>query len=445
MATNSKRRGGHRATLTSLISKANSELEADEPSNTYLRQLKQEITYQQTTIAEFDSLIQSENQEDNVLTADIAEASAYRMKSGEVLIKIEEFLKPTEIKPNVSSQLNSDHSVKLPYIKLSTFEGNPMHWPAFWDLFKTSIHNRRDLSAPAKFHYLTSQLKGDALNLVSGFEHTEGEYLEAVALLEQTYGKPKIIIQARLHALLDLESPTSTSASLSKFRSSYEGHLRALKSLGCNLEESGYVYCTILLRKLPRSIFENINRAYLSDTWSLEELRKAIETEVNLIRANETADSDKFNLDNKLECSSASLAVVSTKPNANKTDRKLKCNFCFLEHSSTNCTKYDTYDSRQARVKELKLCYNCLLSNHSLSSCKNPRVCKVDGGRHHTSICKNFKKTSNETKTAEPQTAMTITGSNNFSGNILPTAQIVVNSEGLKLILCSTFVRKIHL
>ena len=50
--------------------------------------------------------------------------------------------------------------------------------------------------------------------------------------------------------------------------------------------------------------------------------------------------------------------------------------------------------------------------------------------KHHTSLCRNLKKTSNESKTVGPQTSMTITGVKNLSGNILPTAQIIVSSDG---------------
>ena len=62
-------------------------------------------------------------------------------------------------------------SVKLPNISLKKFNGNPLEWPAFWDLFKTSIDDRRDIGEPAKFYYLISQLEGDVALLLAEFVH----------------------------------------------------------------------------------------------------------------------------------------------------------------------------------------------------------------------------------------------------------------------------------
>ena len=52
------------------------------------------------------------------------------------------------------------------------------------------------------------------------FDHTDGEYEEAIKLLTQTsYGKTQRLIQARLHATFDLDPPSPTAKGLGKFRS----------------------------------------------------------------------------------------------------------------------------------------------------------------------------------------------------------------------------------
>lgn len=80
------------------------------------------------------------------------------------------------------------------------FDGNSLQWQKFWDLFRSSIHERDDLSRATKFHYLVTQLTGKAEQLLTGFGHTDLEYLGAVDLLRETYGKPQRHIQARIHA-----------------------------------------------------------------------------------------------------------------------------------------------------------------------------------------------------------------------------------------------------
>ena len=284
------------------------------------------------------------NLDDNILDAtvdekderfiqkEISETSDIRIKIGHYVKKLEVFNVPTA---PATDNHGSTRSVKLPSITLPTFDGNPMNWPAFWDLFRTSIHERTDISPAAKFNYLMSQLKSDAKNLLTGFNQTEQEYDEAIELLKLTFGKNRLIITARLHAIFDLKSPSPTSSELSKFRSSYEGHLRALRSLGCNIVESGYVFAAILLRKLPPQIADNINRANSSDSWKLEDLRKAIEMEINLLSATEsTGYKDKFS--DNLE-SSAAFHISANKPKF-EPKKFLICNFCSdKSHYSTQC------------------------------------------------------------------------------------------------------------
>ena len=156
---------------------------------------------------------------------------------------------------------------------------------SFWDLFRTIIHKRTDIKVPDKFHYLIFQLQGEAANILSGFDHIENSYQEAVELLITTYGKPKILVQAHLSALFDLESPQPTAADLSNYRVLYEGHLRALHILEYNITDFGYIYAELILRKLPKKTKDNIGRANKSDAWDLTLLRQAISNEIGHLSA----------------------------------------------------------------------------------------------------------------------------------------------------------------
>lgn len=175
----------------------------------------------------------------------------------------------------------------MPTISLPKFDGDALNWPHFWDLYKSTIHSREDISGASKFHYLVSQLTGEAAQLLAGFSHTEGEYVEAVNLLVSTYGQENRIIQAYLHAVFDLKSPKATAQDLSAFRSKYEGHLRGLKTLGRNVDEAGYVFAAVIIRKLPNRIRDNINRAAKSNYWNLDDLRAAIQNEIGHLQAAE--------------------------------------------------------------------------------------------------------------------------------------------------------------
>lgn len=64
----------------------------------------------------------------------------------------------------------STDSIKLPQIQLPTFGGNETDWTHFWHIYKSAIHDRKDLSLIQKFAYLSGQLVDQAKNLVDGLK-----------------------------------------------------------------------------------------------------------------------------------------------------------------------------------------------------------------------------------------------------------------------------------
>ena len=297
-----------------------------------------------------------------------------------------------------SSNSNNNTSVKLPNIQLLKFSGSPLEWCRFWDLFRTTIHERDDLSSAAKFQYLMLQLEGEAAHLLDGFDNTEAQYHEAVDLLTSTYGKKKVLIQSRLHAIFDMRNPTPNSASMSDFRASFEGHLRALASHGCDIKASGFVFAELLLRKLPLVTRDHLNRTNRVDAWDLDNFRTAIAEEISLLSASEEISPNiktSFSDTSNNSVRSASFTVTSNKEN------NILCAFCNGSHFSRSCTEFKTVELRKNRLRELKACYNCLKVGHGVTDCRNNGRCKTCSLKHHSSICTknskgNFKNISDK-------------------------------------------------
>ena len=298
------RRSGHRSQATVLINSLSAKISEQTVDRDEVKIYAEELRRQRDNIMEFDKLIHSELGEDK-LTEDISKAS-------ECIIKINLMINKVNASTNTTTSF--EQPVKLPNIKLGKFAGDPLSWVKFWDLYKASIHDRSDLSKAAKFHYLISQLDGEAATLLSGFDQSADQYDEALDLLKTTYGKHRLLVQARLNAIFDLPPPIATTKSLGDFRSQYESHLRSLKSLGANIEDSGYVFAELLLRKLPNSTRDNINRATKGSSWTLVDLRAAISTEIEHLRSVEDIQqiqgSNVRNIDN-LDLQTASFQVSS--------------------------------------------------------------------------------------------------------------------------------------
>ena len=374
------KRAGHRGRATSLIARIEQETSQPVFSTDNVEMMIGELERQRELVCGLDAQILNKT-EANDVDQEICEASEKLMKIDFIIRKTNKLLQTnaaTSHPPHESTAKN----VKLPLLTLAKFSGDLLDWLKFWDLYRSAVHERNDLPAPVKFQYLIGQLEGEAAQLLSGFNHSEAEYAEAINLLKETYGQTHQLVQARLNALFDISPPKATVESLSNFRSTYEGHLRVLKSLECDTEHSGYVFAHLLLRKLPMRTRDNLNRARGTNIWTLDNLRSSINEELQHLTAIQH-DPPSYDEGGDKVSYSASFPI---------TTRNNLCKFCSTSHASYLCTKYNNAQARKERAIELNLCLNCLKPNHAAFSCLNKNRCRTCHKKHHTSLC--FKSNS---------------------------------------------------
>lgn len=341
-------------------------------------------------------------------------------------------------------QTSTQPIIKLPQVKLLFFKGNPIDWPSFWDCFESNIHKRTDLSGSQKFTYLIGQLEGPAAKLLSGFTLTNHNYVEAVDLLVDTYGKPEKIIISHLHTLLDISSPSHTAVDLDNFRSTFECHLRALYQLRPDIKNSGLLLSTILMRKLPIKVRENMSRASKLSLWEMDDFKKFLSDEIEYLRENEDRvkidnNAGKRNSDDKAKLSKSTSGNFFSNSSSHKNSRQYKiknCRFCNENHSTNSCVNFQSYQSRISRVKELKLCSNCLY-DHGNNPCRSKYSCYFCSNKHHSSICPQKCKTtitnegnSNNNNQGNSATASTVLAQAVDNQSIaLPTALLNVKTK----------------
>ena len=400
------RRKGHRREAQKLCDSLTEMLASDELNWEQIRCQKSELVKQYQKITSLDDEIQDSIPLDSI-EADVSNVSEWSMTIDSAIYKAEQALKDTQEDQTV---VRGVRNVKLPTIELPKFDGSYLAWQNFWDLFETAVHKRTDLGNAAKFHYLVSQLTGEAANLMIGFNYTDAEYDEAVILLKRTYGNTSYLIDAHLNAIIDLKPPGPTGMELSSFRSSYEGHLRALKSLKSDVESAGFVFATLLLRKLPSVVRDNMNREGRKDNWDLNSLRRAIEIEIGHLKATEPANfaeaiaprAENFTSDGfSRHRESTILSTSATPPVTNR-----HCYFCQSpNHKVFQCDLYDTTEKRQDQAKKLRLCFNCLRGGHSSKDCKSTTNCRICRRRHHTTLCRSTSRRGSRTDGESSQQA----------------------------------------
>ena len=133
---------------------------------------------------------------------------------------------------------------RLPKLTLPTFSGNILDWLTFWDSFRAAIHLNPNLSGVQKFNYLKAQLQGDAARTVEGFPLSDQNYLHAVTILQDRFGRTHKLVAAHMRALLEMPAPSNTLNSLRMFHDTIESHSRGLSSLGKSEDTYGDLFGT---------------------------------------------------------------------------------------------------------------------------------------------------------------------------------------------------------
>ena len=127
--------------------------------------------------------------------------------------------------------------VKLPKLDVPEFDGNIIRWKQFWDQFSIAVHSKTALSNAEKTVYLQHAIKdGSARNAIEGLSHSGDNYAEAVECLKSRYDRPRLI--QRTHVQLTLDTPPLKEGSgreLRRLHDTVQQHVRALKTLGCDL------------------------------------------------------------------------------------------------------------------------------------------------------------------------------------------------------------------
>ena len=97
----------------------------------------------------------------------------------------------------------SETGVRLPKIKVPTFDGNILGWNLFWEQFQVSMHSKIHISDAEKFAYLRQAVKdGPARYVIEGLAHLATNYANAAECLHKHYDKPHQTHKAHVRAIL---------------------------------------------------------------------------------------------------------------------------------------------------------------------------------------------------------------------------------------------------
>ncbi|UYV81320.1 hypothetical protein LAZ67_20000761 [Cordylochernes scorpioides] len=278
--------------------------------------------------------------------------------------------------PLSNNAVNKNYA-NLPKLELSFFDGKLENWISFSNVFKTTIIDNSQLTNIVELQYLKACLKGKALTLVNHIPITENNFVLAWDLLKKRYDNKRDLIFNLIQRIIDLPKITIESSTQLLFLvdNSYE-IIRSLETLGYKLDElSDIIIGKILSDKLDKTTKRSCNMTVDNNHIpTCSELLKFIETNAKALNTSETERG-------------LPLIKRSMKLQVHNLT-KANCFLCQQEHGIYLCPTFLDMEpiERRKKVKQLKLCFNCLRNNHSVNQCRSEFKCRKCQGKHNTLI-----------------------------------------------------------
>nr|XP_022914618.1 uncharacterized protein LOC111425084 [Onthophagus taurus] len=270
-----------------------------------------------------------------------------------------------------------DQHVKLPVIDLPKIDGGYDAWLGFRDIFESLIHNNTMINDIKKFHYLLSALTGNARQVIESLELTNFNYEVAWGLIRERYDNPRILIHNHVKALFEIEGVSGDNPQpIRSFIDDFRKHLRALAALN----EPTDNWDTLLIYLAVSKLDADSNREWERKKSGLKKAN--LENLLGFLK-------ERADLLETLENGSGKRVTDKSKPKSKMflvADSGVKrCVNCNGEHYIQECSNSIklTVQGRRDRVKQLKVCMNCLRSGHFVKQCRSSS-CKRCNSRHHT-------------------------------------------------------------
>ncbi|XP_054711310.1 uncharacterized protein LOC129220901 [Uloborus diversus] len=276
---------------------------------------------------------------------------------------------------------SSNVNFKLPEMPLPKFSGSYQEWYTFREQFLTLIDSNDSLNDTQKLYYLKSTLSHSALEVVS----KDDSYTSLFKALEDRFENKRFIVNSHMNELLMEVSNQDPAKSLRSVVDGCLKHIRALKTIGLELNKfSEVMLINIILKKLDKETRKQFELSLTSTELPAWEEFIAFLQKRCLVLENlhSNATVKPKNLTYEKNQKFKNLMVKN-----NAGERNTSCSVCQSpNHSIFKCDKFlklEGYD-RYLTAKKLNLCLNCLSTKHKIVQCPSTFLCSICSKKHHS-------------------------------------------------------------
>lgn len=276
------------------------------------------------------------------------------------------------------------------------FDGTLSKWKAFREMFASAVHDAGYLTNVFKFQQLVKSLKGEAAEVLEGWEITGDNYPLAWNRLNAVFHLPHQTVTKLINKLDELPKIERANRKQLQHLSNVANSVKLqMNGFGHNTEHCDIMFLATLEKKLDRFTrreweMNRANEPTLEQflTFIDRQARVAPDVIIDLKRHNDGGSHSappvkKFRPENQKK-----FDVKSKKEYVN-SDVKCPVKECGLSHYLFRCPKYLARDriEREKFLKNNRLCLNCLRPGHFAQSCSRNGCNRCDGKKHNSTIC----------------------------------------------------------
>ncbi|XP_058448845.1 uncharacterized protein LOC131428821 [Malaya genurostris] len=295
-------------------------------------------------------------------------------------------------------------SLKAP---LPVFDGRYENWPKFKSMFTDLMKHSNDSDA-MKLYHLEKSLVGSAAGVIDVKTINDNNYQRAWKLLEDRFENKRSIIDTHIRGLFKLKKMNKESHI--QLRDLIEECCRHVDNLDF-MEQKVEGISELMIVNLLSDALDTETKKQWEATLeygelptykgTVEFLKKRCQILERCV-SSETAGLSQQKSVKQSSNSKGSFDKNLAKVHAAATQPETEgysCHLCNKTHPTFRCEEFRalTIDERLAKVKELRVCFNCLRKGHRLTECKSKKSCMICKSRHNTLLHPDDKANQNLT------------------------------------------------
>ncbi|XP_049290939.1 uncharacterized protein LOC125767946 [Anopheles funestus] len=280
---------------------------------------------------------------------------------------------------------------------IPSFDGKVENWPKFQTMFE-DIVGRSNVSDAMKLHHLDKALVGDASGWITAKMIQDNNFQLTWKQLKERFENPRVIVDTHLVGLLELKAiPKRNHKDLTELVKTVNRHVGGLQYQNIQVDAmSGLLLTKIITARLDDQTLQLWERTQehgkLPD---FEQIMKFLQSECQVLERFQNRPQAATVKEGNHKQSTGKLP--SQKAHAvSSSSTSHPCLVCSEKHRHFECPALNKMEpaKRNAKVRELNLCYNCLQAGHRVNECPSQRVCSKCQKKHHTLLHEDAKPAS---------------------------------------------------